>query len=253
METQRLGLPNARRSRLSQSTESDIADVEGELDPKTTHSGPCSRASAVSRSATVSSASSHVIVSQPGSGAPLGWVRRSGCSRRSRWATSSGAALPLTQRAAPVGCVGSGRKEVRTPSDTVAVAPHRETHNGQKVGTSSPAGAVRSRCCAGAVVLIGPSLGPRRRSLSAHRRAVAAALSSLEQHDSLRLRRRDHAPLTAPRVCRVRAKRVARGIRGGRLQPRHRAEVGTPGRGETGTETRSHPPPRSARCSAATR
>jgi hypothetical protein len=40
MEFTKFGLPNARRSRVNQSTESDIADVDGEALPNTTDSGP---------------------------------------------------------------------------------------------------------------------------------------------------------------------------------------------------------------------
>ena len=65
------GLPNARRSRVIQSIESLIAEVDGELQEKTTDSGPCSSASVPSRSATVSSASSQVTRCQPGSLEPF--------------------------------------------------------------------------------------------------------------------------------------------------------------------------------------
>src|SRR5215470_15284073 len=132
----RLGLPKARRSRSTQSIESDIADVEGEALPNTTASGPDSAAIAVSRDAMVASASSQLRRSQPGSAAPFGAVRRSGYSSRSGCATISGAALPLTQIACPVGWPGSGRSASRRPSSTVAVAPHRDTHSGQNVATS---------------------------------------------------------------------------------------------------------------------
>src|SRR5215475_12627789 len=132
----RLGLPKARRSRSTQSIESDMADVEGEALPNTTASGPDSAAIAVSRDAMVASASSQPRRSQPGSAAPFGVVRRSGYSSRSGCATISGAALPLTQIACPVGWPGSGRSASRRPSSTVAVAPHRDTHSGQNVATS---------------------------------------------------------------------------------------------------------------------
>jgi hypothetical protein len=36
----RFGLPNARRRRITQSSESDIAEVEGEAELNTTDSGP---------------------------------------------------------------------------------------------------------------------------------------------------------------------------------------------------------------------
>src|SRR3954463_6291551 len=133
MYEQKLGLPNARLRRTTQSTESDIADVDGEALPNTTASGPDCSAIAVSFVAIVSSASSQLIGSQPGSGAPFGAVRRRGRSSRSGWLTISGAALPLTHSACPVGCPGAGRKASNRPSSTVAVAPHRETHSGQKV------------------------------------------------------------------------------------------------------------------------
>ena len=67
-----MGLPNARLRRTTQSTESDIADVDGEALPNTTASGPDSSAIAVSSVAMVSSASSQLIGSQPEWGAPLG-------------------------------------------------------------------------------------------------------------------------------------------------------------------------------------
>ena len=60
MYEQKLGLPNARLSRSTQSTESDIADVDGEALPNTTASGPDSSAIAVSLVAMVSSASSQL-------------------------------------------------------------------------------------------------------------------------------------------------------------------------------------------------
>src|SRR5215813_10413767 len=132
----RLGLPKARRSRSTQSIESDMADVEGEALPNTTASGPDSAAIAVSRDAMVASASSQLSRSQPGSAAPFGVVWRSGYSSRSGCATISGAALFLTQIACPVGWPGSGRSASRRPSSTVAVAPHRDTHSGQNVATS---------------------------------------------------------------------------------------------------------------------
>src|SRR5215469_16682462 len=132
----RLGLPKARRSRSTQSIESDMADVEGEALPNTTASGPDSAAIAVSRDAIVASASSQVRRSQPGSAAPFGAVRRSGYSSRSGCATISGAALPLTQIACPVGWPGNGPSATERPSSTVAVAPHRDTHSGQNVATS---------------------------------------------------------------------------------------------------------------------
>ena len=47
----------------------------------------------------------------------------------------SGAALPFTQMALPVGCDGSGSSATNVPSVTVARAPQRDTHNGQYVGT----------------------------------------------------------------------------------------------------------------------
>src|SRR4051812_14407719 len=70
IELTKFGLPNARRRRTIQSTESLIADVDGEADPNTTDSGPDAAAIAVNRAATVSSASSQPIRSHPGSSAP---------------------------------------------------------------------------------------------------------------------------------------------------------------------------------------
>jgi hypothetical protein len=103
-----------------------------------TDSGPPAAAAAVSFAATVPSASSQPMRSQPGSAASLGVVRRSGCSSRDGCRTISGAALPLTQRARPVGCDGSGSNARKVPSVTSARAPHRDTHNGQYVGTRCP-------------------------------------------------------------------------------------------------------------------
>ena len=140
-----MGLPKARRSRVSQSIESDMADVEGEALPNTTASGPDSAATAASRAAMVASASSQPSRSQPGSAAPFGAVRRSGCSSRSGCATISGAALPLTQIAPPVGWPGRGRSASRRPSSTVAVAPQRDTHSGQNVATSVVIPRLRTR------------------------------------------------------------------------------------------------------------
>jgi hypothetical protein len=135
MYTHWFGLPNARRRRISQSIASDIAEVEGEVALNTTDSGPWSRASPRSRSAIVSSASSQVTRRQPGSPAPLGFVRLSGWSSRSGWYTISGAAFPFTHSAWPVGCDGSGCSATNVPSTMVALAPHRDTHNGQNVDT----------------------------------------------------------------------------------------------------------------------
>ncbi len=108
-----------------------IADVDGELALNATDSGPSEAARDESRSATVSSPSSQVICSHPGSAESLGLVRLSGCSSLDRWATISGAALPFKHRALPVGWDGSGRRATRVPSVTSARAPQRDTHNGQ--------------------------------------------------------------------------------------------------------------------------
>jgi hypothetical protein len=116
-----------------------IAEVDGEVALNTTDSGPWTRLRARSCAATVSSASSHVMRCQPGSPAPLGFVRMRGCSSRSAWFTISGAALPLTHSAWPVGCDGSGRNATNSPSVIVAFAPHRDTHSGQYVDTCSVA------------------------------------------------------------------------------------------------------------------
>ena len=113
----------------------DIAEVEGDAEPNATHSGPWSLASARSRDATMSSASSQLMRCQPGSAAPLGLVRLRGWSSRSAWLTISGAALPFTHSAAPVGCDGSGRRATNAPSVIVASTPHRDTHKAQNVGT----------------------------------------------------------------------------------------------------------------------
>ncbi len=134
IELVKFGLPNARRRRVIQSTESLIADVDGDADPNTTDSGPDAAAIAVSRVATVSSASSQLIRSQAGSSAPFGAVRRSGCSTRSACPTIAGAALPFTHNARPVGCPASGSSAAKRPSTVTAVAPHRETHSAQNVG-----------------------------------------------------------------------------------------------------------------------
>src|SRR5918911_4154500 len=103
IEQVKLGLPNARRRRMIQSTESLSAEVDGDADPNTTDSGPDAAAIAVSRAAIVSSASSQPIRAHAGSSAPFGAVRRSGCSTRSAWPTIAGAALPFTHSAPPVG------------------------------------------------------------------------------------------------------------------------------------------------------
>ncbi|HEX5922731.1 MAG TPA: hypothetical protein VFY45_02790, partial [Baekduia sp.] len=63
----KFGLPNARRSRTIQSTESLIAEVDGDAEANTTDSGPDSVAIAPSRAAIVSSASSQLIRSHAGS------------------------------------------------------------------------------------------------------------------------------------------------------------------------------------------
>ena len=126
----KLGLPKARCSRWIQSTQSTIADVEGETELNTTDSGPWSRASPRSRSATVSSASSQVMHRQPASAEPFGLVRTIGCRRRFGWAVMADASLPLMHSTFPVGCDGS-LSRVKVPSVTVARAPQRDTHNGQ--------------------------------------------------------------------------------------------------------------------------
>ena len=78
-----LGEPNARRSRTSQSIESLIPVVEGELLLNRTASAPCAALISFRRSAVMPSASSQESSSQPGSAAPLGFVRRSGMVSRS--------------------------------------------------------------------------------------------------------------------------------------------------------------------------
>ena len=126
-----MGLPKARRRRTTQWRESDRAEVEGEAVLKATVSGPCVAASAVSRAATRSSASSQEIRCHPGSGSPLGRVRRIGCSRRPGPCTISGASFPFRHRALPVGWEGSGASAVSRPPVTVASAPQREVHRAQ--------------------------------------------------------------------------------------------------------------------------
>jgi hypothetical protein len=135
MAATKFGVPNARCSRWIQSTQSTIADVEGDTELNTTDSGPWSRAKAWSLPVTVSRASSQLMRCQPGSEAPLTRVRFIGCRKRSGCAVISGAALPFTHNAFPVGCDGS-RPSVNVPLATVALAPQRDTHNGQNVGTS---------------------------------------------------------------------------------------------------------------------
>src|SRR5919204_2803579 len=71
IEQVKFGLPNARRRRVIQSTESLSAEVDGDADPNTTDSGPDVSATARSRAATVSRASSQPIRSHPGSSAPF--------------------------------------------------------------------------------------------------------------------------------------------------------------------------------------
>src|SRR3954469_10729823 len=134
IEQVKFGLPKARRRRVIQSAESLIADVDGDAAPNTTDSGPDAAAIAVSRAATVSSASSQLIRSHAGSSAPLGAVRRSGYSTRSAWPTIAGAALPFTHNARPVGWAASGSSAVKRPSTVTAIAPQRDTHSAQNVG-----------------------------------------------------------------------------------------------------------------------
>ena len=123
---------------MIQSTASLIAEVDGELELNATACGPSAALSVSNRSATVSSASSHVIGSHPGSAASFGLERRRGCSNRVGWSTMSGAAFPFRQSARPVGWDGSGRSATNFPSSTVARAPQRETHSGQYVGIVAP-------------------------------------------------------------------------------------------------------------------
>ncbi len=143
IDATRFGLPKARWSRWTHSMLSTIADVDGDAEANTTDSGPWSRARARSRAATVSSASSHVIGCQPGSGSSFGRVRFNGCVNRPGWAVIRGASLPFTHRALPVGWDGS-RLSANVPPVTVARAPQRETHNGQYVGTSIGASPIGS-------------------------------------------------------------------------------------------------------------
>ncbi len=78
IDASRFGVPKAFMSRLIQAVVSSDPDVDGDATLNTTLSGPSSVAIAASRVATRSSASSHPIRSQPGSGSPFGRVRRTG-------------------------------------------------------------------------------------------------------------------------------------------------------------------------------
>ena len=147
IEQVKFGLPKARRRRVIQSTESLIAEVDGDAEANTTDSGPDAAAIALSRAAIVSSASSQVMRSHIGSSAPFGAVRRSGCSTRSAWPTIAGAALPFTHSARPVGWAGSGSSAVKRPSTVTAVAPQRETHSAQNVGVRTCASVLYTALC----------------------------------------------------------------------------------------------------------
>ena len=127
-----------------------VADrrVDGDADANTTDPGPDAAAIAVSRVATVSSASSQLIRSHAGSSAPFGAVRRSGCSTRSAWPTIAGAALPFTHNARPVGWAGSGSSAVKRPTTVTAVAPSRETLSAQNVGGRTCASLPSTVLCA---------------------------------------------------------------------------------------------------------
>jgi hypothetical protein len=83
----------------------------------------------------VPSASSQLMRLQPASVEPFGVVRFIGYRRRSGWAVIAGASFPLMHSTFPVGWDGS-RCSVNVPSDTVARAPQRDTHNGQYVANS---------------------------------------------------------------------------------------------------------------------
>jgi hypothetical protein len=139
---------------MIQSTESLIADVEGDADANTTDSGPDAAAVAVSLAATTSSASSQLIRSHAGSSDPFGAVRRSGCSTRSAWLTIAGAALPFTHSARPVGWAGSGSSAVKCPSTVTAVAPQRDTQSAQNVGVRTVASLPSTVLCADATAVL---------------------------------------------------------------------------------------------------
>ncbi len=78
-----LGLPKVRMSRLIHGKPSETAVPAGVVTAKATASGPSRSASARMRPAVQSSASSHVMRTQPGSGSLRGRVRRIGWSSRS--------------------------------------------------------------------------------------------------------------------------------------------------------------------------
>src|SRR5690242_7350484 len=101
IELQLLGEPKALISRSTQGCASDRAVPELVVTPNATASGPLSAAMRRNAAAVVSSASSQEIRCQPGSGSPLGRVRRRGYSSRSEASTSEGDARPLAQSASP--------------------------------------------------------------------------------------------------------------------------------------------------------
>src|ERR1700746_2305570 len=103
---QLFGEPNALISRSTQGCASDIAVPELVVTAKATASGPLSDAIRRIAAAVSSSASSHEIRRQPGSGSPFGRVRRIGWSSRSGASTKAGEARPLAHTALPVGVVG---------------------------------------------------------------------------------------------------------------------------------------------------
>jgi hypothetical protein len=91
------GLPNALARRSTHGSKSEAALPAGVARPKTTASAPCCARIFSSRDATVSSASSQEISTQPGFGSPFGRVRFIGWRSRSGEWTISGAAYPLMQ------------------------------------------------------------------------------------------------------------------------------------------------------------
>ena len=107
----------------------------GVVSAKATLSGPLSAAIRVICAAMVSSASSQLILTQPGSTSSLGRVRFIGYSSRSSLYTCSGAAWPLAHNARPVGCEGSASIRTNRPSFTIEKQPQRERHRAHHPGT----------------------------------------------------------------------------------------------------------------------
>ncbi len=126
-----LGLPKRRTKRSIQSMLSDSGVPLGVVTANTTDSAPLSALMAPRRRAVSASASSQPMRTQPGSGSPLGRVRRMGCSTRCGLCTSSGAALPFMHMAWPVGCAVSGRTDTSMSPRTSLSVPQRERQSVQ--------------------------------------------------------------------------------------------------------------------------